>query len=1381
MRKQCRCKLTCGKCNRNHPTILHDSKPPQKQETTGDNKATCGSTGAGEDEYSLKVVPVLVRSKNNGKTMMTYALLDDGSDAVFCSERLQKQLHVRGQQTDLHVKTLTGQQRIKSSIVSGLQVADLDGQNWLDLPAAYTQDKIPASLEDAITNADIKKWAYLDEVALHEVDDSTLHVSLLIGSNVPAVMEPLQVINSKGNGPFAYKTRVGWVVCGVNKRKGSKKRPATVNRIMTNEILENQIIQQLTHMYNQDFTERLIHDKPERSQEDQMFMDIMTSSITKANGQYQLPLPLRNSDVEFPDNKPMAEQRLAHLKRKFVRNQTFKEQYVDSMESTIELGYAEAVPVSDHDSTKTWYIPHHGVYHPQKKKLRVVFDCAARYRGVSLNDELIKGPDLTSSLVGVLLRFRRDFVAVIADIEAMFHQVKVPRADRDLLRFLWWPEGDVNKPAKAYRMTSHLFGAKSSPSCANYALQALADETEGEASDVIRENFYVDDLLCSTSTTENAVVLVQQLKDTCNKGGFNLTKWMSNSKEVLSSIPQHDRAKEAKPLDLSIDSLPVERALGVLWNAATDSFKFNINLLQKPPTRRGILSMVSAVYDPLGFIAPCTLTAKILMQDLCRLKLSWDEDIPSDHLIRWQKWMKDITKLSELTIPRCFKPTGFEPTSYELHHFSDASEVGYGTVSYLRFRNDRGDVHCSMVMAKARVAPLKKISIPRMEPTAATVSVRVNHMIQEELKLPIEHVYFWTDSKTVLNYISNNTARFHTFVANRLALIHDGTKVSQWRYVPTDLNPADDCSRGMSVTSFLESQRWIQGPDFLYRTESEWPTVDLDPQGLNYSSDPEVKKRHVSMNAVKSCEGPPDIKVPGNEVETDQSTSPLDELIEHYSSWYRLKRAVAWLVKLKCNLYARLVGDQSVNINQAKKMTPSLSRDDLHDAEKIIIQHVQQSAFAEEIKALRRGQHLKKSSSLLRLDPKLDGDNILRVGGRLRKSALPSEQKHPCILPKHHRVTKLILEGIHKGYGHMGRSFMLSQFRQRFWAPGANSTCRAIVNQCVDCRRQHGKVQGQKMADLPTQRVLPDDPPFSRVGMDFFGPFEVKRGRSMLKRYGVVFTCMAIRAVHIEVSDSLDTDSCINAIRRFVARRGQVREIQSDNGTNLVGANKEMKTAIKTWNQAQIHEVLLQKGIKWTFNPPAASHFGGVWERQIRTIRKVMLSIMKEQTLTDESLTTLFCEIEAIINSRPITTVSTDANDLEALTPNHLLLMNKKPNLPPTLTDPKDQYARRRWRQVQYLADIFWRRWTKEYLPLLQERQKWNRQRENLKVGDIVLLVDNTAPRNNWIMGRVVETQPDRYGRVRSVQLKTNTGVYTRPVCKLVKMLECDEPDLKSQ
>ncbi|XP_074653624.1 uncharacterized protein LOC141907780 [Tubulanus polymorphus] len=332
---------------------------------------------------------------------------------------------------------------------------------------------------------------------------------------------------------------------------------------------------------------------------------------------------------------------------------------------------------------------------------------------------------------------------------------------------------------------------------------------------------------------------------------------------------------------------------------------------------------------------------------------------------------------------------------------------------------------------------------------------------------------------------------------------------------------------------------------------------------------------------------------------------------------------------------------------------------------------------------------------------------------------------------------------------------------------------RHVLGRCVDCKKNHGKPESQMMADLPVDRTNLSEPPFTNVGVDLFGPYNAKRGRVIVKRYGCVFTCLNIRAVHIEVTDDLSTPSFINAQRRFIARRGQPEIIRSDNGTNFTGGERELRDAVESWNQAKIHECLMQKGTQWIFNPPSASHWGGVWARCIRSIRKILNVTLRQQILNDEGLRTFICEAEAIMNSRPLTPVSDDPNDLHALTPNHLLLLRSGPGLPPGKFEKTDQYCRRSWRHVQYLADQFWIRYAREYLPMLQERQKWCKKRRNIKIGDLVLVVDDRVHRSEWPLGRIIAILPGTDDIVRRVTIKTAKSTIDRPINKCV-LLECD-------
>ena len=1388
--KDCKNKLVCKECAKGHPTVLHQDKldNTKEEKATTDkkivNKMTsrpCSHTGAGEDDAYPTIIPVTVYSRNTGISVETYAHIDQGSDAVFCTKSLQNQLGASGPETKLEIETITETTLVKCQVLQ-LEVSDLDRSHVIKLPKVYTQESIPADASDVIVQEDISQFSYLEKVNLPKIThDANIHVGLLIGNNVPTATEPLEVINSRNGGPYAVKTILGWCVHGVHKKSKSRKG---VYRVRVNTIEE-----QIKQLYNHEFPERLIDDKPQLSVQDQEFMSKVNTTTKLVDGHYEIGLPIRNPDKEFINNLSQVEQRAAHLKRRFEKDSNYHEKYTQCINEMLQKNYAEEVPEDELSAEPVWYIPHHGVVHQQKGKLRVVFDCGATYMGQSLNSRLLQGPDLTNNLTGVLLRFRQHPIAVIADIEAMYYQVRVPKTDRDLMRFLWWEEGNVNLPLKEYRMCAHVFGAKSSPACANFALKRAAQEAQDgskyndEACNRVKTDFYVDDCLTSVENSTQAIRLVEDLTNICKDKGFRLTKWLSNSKEVLQCVPQSERAKTAKSLDLDNDDLPSERVLGLLWSPESDTFGFQIVLKERPCSRRGILATVSAIYDPLGFLAPAILPAKRILQSLCKLQLDWDATIPPEYESSWNKWLQEVPYLSNFAIQRCFRPVELSKSSnIQLHHFSDASENGYGTVSYIRSESSSCKVHVSLLMAKARVAPLKKVTIPRLELTAATSMVKINSVLQRELQTPIDKVYYWTDSETVLKYICNTTARFQTFVANRVALIKDGSQTSQWRHIGTKANPADACSRGVSAETLVNNKSWTTGPEFLYQSEEDWPNTTANYVASDLSDDPEVKG-----------------KVKVNTVLTEESIEAVEKLLTYFSSWYKLCRSVAWIIRIKNQLFQRMKRkhneDNMDNVESHKEVkgpcqtntdaSSPLTVTDIIGAEKAIIGYEQRKWFSEEWKLLSKHQQcqdqtqkenevtVKKSSPLRKLNPFML-DNLLRVGGRLSKAALPEETKFPIILPRKSIITDLIMHNAHETTGHGGRNFMLANLYQKYWIIGANSLARRVIHRCVVCRKQRARVCEQQMADLPQDRVTAENPPFTCVGVDYFGPFLVKRGRSVVKRYGVMFTCLSTRAIHLEKADALDTDNCINAIRRFIARRGQVREIRSDNGTNLVGAERELREEIKRWNQAKFNNEMLQRNIDWKFNPPAGSHFGGVWERQIKTVRKIMSALVKQQLLTDDSLSTLFCEIEAIVNNRPITAVQGSAGDLEPLTPNTLLLMKNGENLPPAVIERPDQYAKKRWRQIQYLSDMFWRRWSREYLTQLQERQKWNTPHINLQVGDIVLVADSNRPRNSWQMGRVVDTFPDEKGLVRQARVQTRSGAFVRPVAKLCLLVEFD-------
>ena len=805
---------------------------------------------------------------------------------------------------------------------------------------------------------------------------------------------------------------------------------------------------------------------------------------------------------------------------------------------------------------------------------------------------------------------------------------------------------------------------------------------------------------------------------------------------LIEALPKDKRSKGMQALNLDIENSLVEHTLGLRWHIKQDKLVIRNTQKEVILTKRGMLSLLSSLYDPYGIINPIVVIGKLIFQSECKLGNGWDDHISQSNAERWKTWTNSLSLLEGFGIARCYKPISIVVTHYEIHHFCDASQSCYGAVSYLRMKLSNGFYHCGILMAKSRLAPVKGTTIPKLELSGATVAVHMHIILINELCLPISKYFFWTDSMIVLASIHNKQKRFKVFVANRLSMIHNYTDVNQWKFIQSADNPADDLSRGMTASELTSSERWLRGPKFLWQPDEMWETpASIESESHNTPGEWEVTKANAFLTK-------------------DSAKGPSNRFIEHFSDWNRLVKSLTWIHKF---MKWRRGGK--------REKEREIQTDEYLIAEKAVIRYVQKQNI-EDYSGIVKNE-LKKSSSLYRLEPFLDEDGLIRTGGRLGNVEVGVDFKHPYLLPRDNHVCSLILKDAHARCLHSGREHTMMESRRKFWIPKVRPMINSIIRDCVHCTRYKGNPSHQRMADLPHDRVTAGKPAFTTVGMDCFGPFTVKRGRKTDKRYGCIFTCTTTRAVHIEKLERMDADSFINALVRFMARRGCPELLRSDNGTNFRGALRELTKNMKEIQATnQVKSFLVLKTVKWVFNPPYASHMGGVWERLIRSVRTIMSSLVHKQALDDERLDTIFCEVESVLNNRPLTPISDDTEDLEALTPNHLVLLRPGPRGMITSSTNEDGY-RKRWKHAQYVADCFWKRWIRSYLPSLQFRSKWISDGKSIKVGDVVLINDLNVLRQDWPLGRVVEVIPGRDERVRSVRLKTSTNTMIRPLSKL--------------
>ena len=901
----------------------------------------------------------------------------------------------------------------------------------------------------------------------------------------------------------------------------------------------------------------------------------------------------------------------------------------------------------------------------------------------------------------------------------------------------------------------------------------------------MHRNFYVDDGLASRPTTKETTDLVFVTQAMLATANLKLHKVVSNSVEVMEAFPAEDRGKGVRDLDLRHDSLPAQRSLGVYWNLEEDTFTFKVCLPEKPFTRRGVLSVVNSIYDPLGLAVPVLLEGKLLLQQLVLLgkknnkekPLGWDDPLPDTLLSQWQRWRNSLPHLENVSVPRCYHPAGFgEIVRREIHAFSDASKDAIGASIYLRLFNDRGDICTALLFGQSKVAPAQTTSIPRLELCGAVLASQAVNKIVKEMDIEINEITFYTDSKVVLSYIQNESRRFYVYVANRVQIIRKISSPKQWKYVDTSENPADLSTRCLNVQR-LTGSAWLTGPSFL-RDPNRTAAEDQEDEIPLNENDPEVRKNTVSLKTQIS----------------KQNGLGVDRF-SRFSSLHSLQRAIAHLIVVIKEFKRRRNKSQEeieskISSSKNTKLMRQPTAKELQEAMTVIIRAVQSESLSEELKSDRRIaesnklETVPKSSKLYRLDPFVDNNGVLRVGGRLRRATLEFGEKHPVLMPKKNHVADLITRHYHRQVHHQGRQITHGAIRQAgYWLIGGHNTVARELSKCVTCKKLRGPVIDQRMADLPADR-MEVAPPFTNVGFDVFGPWMIRsrktRGGAVnSKRWGLVFTCLSSRAIHIELLESMDASSFICALRRFFALRGPVSILRCDRGTNFIGGKSELGDALREMDQCQVKGYVNNHGCEWIFNPPHASHFGGAWERQIGTIRRVLGAMFAElgsHQLTHELLVTLMAEVTAIVNARPISAIPTDADEPQPLSPSMLLTMKTRPlGPPPGNFVPPDVYARRRWRRVQYLADQFWIRWRREYLQSMQTRTKWEKPKRNLRTGDIVLVKEEGAYRNDWPVGRVSEAIESDDGRVRKAQVETVRGgakkTFLRPIKELVLLV----------
>ena len=1058
-------------------------------------------------------------------------------------------------------------------------------------------------------------------------------------------------------------------------------------------------------------------------------------SFNEDTGRWIASYPWVKDPSCLPWNRTFAYATLQSTEKRLGKNQLYADTYKRQMEDMLKRNAAREISEEElkkYPGTK-FYIAHHVVLSPSSASspMRVVFNSSAKLKGgLSLNDCLAKGPCLLNQLLGILLRFRQDIFAFIGDIKKMFHSIDIPIQDQMTHLFLWRNLETTVKP-RTYAMTVVNMGDRPASAIAQTALRMTAEDAKEEypeASNLLVRNSYMDDIPGSVASEKDGMKLMQETGQILEARGFKMNKWTFSGQAPRKEMSEDQAAVQVLMRRSSENEM--EKVLGMGWDTERDSIRFLLKVLdtETETTKRGCLSLICSIYDPIGLLAPVTVTAKIILRKIwaSRPSIDWDDPLPDELQGEWLKFRENLYYVRNLEFERSFKPENAEAPVLVI--FSDGSKDAYGTVAYVRWRTPNGFT-TRLIAAKSRIAPLKIVNIVRLELCGAVLNARLYSFIRQELEgCQFAKIFHIVDSEIAKAMISKDSYGFSTFAANRIGEIHERTEKENWYWVEGSLNVSDLTTRSLDteVTDLGMNSDWQNGPSFLALPEEQWPVRSE----TNVTKLPEQQKNFVGNVA---------------RVVSSSIASIMDA--DRFSNLNRLFYTTARIEKL----YQRFKKGDGYDY----RILPQ----DLKHAEETWVKYVQEDMSSD------MGRYKK-------LLPTME-NGIIVVGGRAERWIYSTWNKEKFILlPAKHRLSWLIAEREHIGTGHLAVESTVAIIRSKYWIIGVRKIVKSIIGRCRTCKLKFKMLASQRMSPLPIERIKPS-PAFQNVGLDYFGPFEVKgevQKRVRGKCYGVLFACDSSRAVHADIVQNFSTDAFLQALRRFASIRGWPQKIHSDNGTQLAGAATELKNMVAGIDWEAVETYGHKFKTVWSFCPADAPWQNGSTEALIKTIKRALNAVVGNQVCSYAEFQTVVYEAAQLVNQRPIGRQPLTPDDGTYLCPNDLILGRSTNHVPQGPFNKKSN-MNQRLNFIQEIVDHFWKRWSREVFPSLVIEPKWHVERRNLSTGDVVMIQDSNVVRGEWKIGIVVKILDSRDGRVRNVLVKYKNGTTDVKVKRAVQRL----------